>query len=415
MWLPPHERLPGRMVSNPNQFDFMVVGAGIVGLATGWRLQQRFPDCSLVIIEAESNVARHQSGHNSGVLHSGIYYKPGSRKALNCRTGKAAMEAFCDEHDVPWDRCGKVVVATDESELDALEKIAQRAAANGVEFERLDQQGVREHEPHAAGIAGLFVPETGIVNYRNVCDRLAERIRSAGGQIVFDSAIVKIRAQADSIRVTNQQGRTFAAAKLINCAGLHCDRVAKMAGIQPEIRIVPFRGEYYELAPQRESLVNNLIYPVPDPSFPFLGVHFTRMIDGGVECGPNAVLALSREGYDWKTIRLTDLAQTLAFGGFRKLATRHWKTGLGEMHRSLSKSAFVKALRKLMPGLKRSDLVPGRSGVRAQAVSPDGQLVDDFLIQHSQAAIHVLNAPSPAATASLSIAQTIVDEIERES
>lgn len=401
------------MTAKTSPSDFVVIGGGIVGLATAWRLQQRFSDCSVVVLEAENEVAQHQSGNNSGVLHSGIYYKPGSTKALTCRTGKAQMEAFCDEYEIPWDRCGKVVVATSQAELQALERITERAKANGVGFEPLNSDELREHEPNAAGIAGIFVPETGIVHYGSVCRRLVNCIESAGGRIELGAKVVQIHATTTSVELTTQNGQTFQASKLINCGGLQCDRIARLSGIKPEIRIVPFRGEYYELAAGRESLVNNLIYPVPDPSFPFLGVHFTRMIQGGVECGPNAVLALSRAGYDWTSINVRDLAQTLGFGGFRRLAMRHWKTGIGEMHRSLSKAAFVKALQKLMPCLKSSDLVRGRAGVRAQAVSPDGKLVDDFLIQKSDSAIHVLNAPSPAATASLAIGQTIVDQVER--
>ncbi|MCA9139979.1 MAG: L-2-hydroxyglutarate oxidase [Planctomycetales bacterium] len=396
-----------------DESEFIVIGAGIVGLATAWRLQQRYSDCKVTVLEAESDVAGHQSGHNSGVLHSGIYYTPGSKRAVTCRTGKAAMEAFCEEHRIAWDRCGKVIVATSPSELESLDRIADRARQNGVTFERLNSDQLREHEPNAAGVAGLFVPETGIVNYRNVCRRLAECIRNQGGQIHFESKVVAIKASHTSIEVTTKHRQVFRGSKLINCGGLQCDRIARLAGVDPEIRIVPFRGEYYELAPGRESLVNNLIYPVPNPSFPFLGVHFTRMIDGGVECGPNAVLAFSREGYNWAKVGAHDLVDTLSFRGFRKLASKHWKTGIGEMHRSLSKAAFVKALQKLMPCLTASDLVPGRSGVRAQAVSKDGELVDDFLVRQSDSAIHVLNAPSPAATASLAIAQIIVDQVEQ--
>lgn len=395
-----------------NQSDFVVIGAGIVGLATAWRLQQQYSDSTVTVVETESGVARHQSGHNSGVLHSGIYYRPGSQRAICCRTGKAMMEAFCDEHGIPWDRCGKVVVATTQDELISLDKIADRADKNGVDFERINSDQLRDYEPNAAGIAGLHVPETGIVNYANVCQQLAELVCQGGGNLRFETKIVSIDASAHSIRLTADSGDVFHATKLINCGGLQCDRIARLAGIDPQIRIVPFRGEYYQLAPGRESMVRNLIYPVPDPSFPFLGVHFTRMIDGGVECGPNAVLALSREGYDWTKINLSDLAQTLRFGGFQKLALRHWKTGIGEMHRSLRKSVFVKALQKLLPSLRSSDLVRGRAGVRAQAVSKEGDLVDDFLFQSSESAIHVLNAPSPAATASLAIAQTIVDQID---
>jgi L-2-hydroxyglutarate oxidase len=391
--------------------DFLVVGAGIVGLATAYRLQQRYPDCAVTVLEAERAVAEHQSGHNSGVLHSGIYYKPGSRKATTCRAGKAQMEAFCEQFGVPWDRCGKVVVATREKELAALDAIAERATQNGVQFERIHSDRLRELEPNAAGIAALHVPETGIVDYRRVCETLAKQIRAAGGRIVFAARVDSIAAGGQSI-TANCRGQAYAAGCLINCGGLQSDRIARLSGIEPSVRIVPFRGEYYELAAGREHLVRNLIYPVPDPAFPFLGVHFTRMIDGGVECGPNAVLALAREGYDWRTIRPRDLADTLTFAGFRKLAVRHWRMGLGEMHRSLRKPAFVKALQKLMPSLRESDLVRGRAGVRAQAVRADGELVDDFLIQRSDSAIHVLNAPSPAATASLAIAEQIVQQVE---
>ncbi|MCO8122352.1 L-2-hydroxyglutarate oxidase [Stieleria sp. TO1_6] len=401
------------MPQSSDHADLIIVGGGIVGLATAWRFQQRMPDCSVAVVEAEKQVARHQSGHNSGVLHSGIYYKPGSQKAINCRTGKAAMEAFCDEHQIPWQRCGKVVVATDHRELDSLDRIADRANQNGVQVQRLDSDQLRQREPNAAGIAALLVPETGIVDYAVVCQRLAQRITDGGGKMHFGARITSIESRPQSIRLQSRDGQVFHGGKMINCGGLHSDRLCRMSGVTPDVQIVPFRGEYYELAPQRQSLVKHLIYPVPDPSFPFLGVHFTRMIGGGVECGPNAVLAFAREGYDWKTIRLKDVAQTFRYGGFRRLALRHWKAGLGEMHRSLRKPAFVKALQKLLPTLQESDLVPGRAGVRAQAVSNNGTLIDDFLIQSSQSAIHVLNAPSPAATASLAIADTIIDQIER--
>lgn len=392
--------------------DFIVVGAGIVGLATAYRLQHRFSDCQVTVLEAESGVAEHQSGHNSGVLHSGIYYKPGSQKAKTCRAGKAQMEAFCDQFEVPWDRCGKVVVATRENELVALDLIAEKAMANGVQFERVNSDQLRRLEPKAAGIAALHVPETGIVDYSKVCQRMAKQIVDRGGRIVFGAQVERITASSSAVTAICRDRQTYSAGRLINCAGLQSDRIARLAGVEPSVRIVPFRGEYYELAPGREHLVNNLIYPVPDPAFPFLGVHFTRMIGGGVECGPNAVLALAREGYNWSKFRFADVAETFTFGGFRKLAARHWRMGLGEMHRSLRKPAFVKALQKLMPSLRESDLVRGRAGVRAQAVTADGELVDDFLIQRSDSAIHVLNAPSPAATASLAIADLIVDQVE---
>ncbi|MEM6469775.1 MAG: L-2-hydroxyglutarate oxidase [Planctomycetota bacterium] len=402
------------MKAHDKSADFTVIGAGIVGLSTAWKLQRRFPDCSIRVLEAESAVAEHQSGHNSGVIHSGIYYRPGSEKAVTCRRGKEELESFCEEHNVAWERCGKVIVATHAGELDALERIEERGTENGVEFRRINTDELRNLEPNAAGIAALHVPETGIVDYVAVCERLCRLIRDAGGNIEFAKRVTNVCPIGESIEIECNQAETYQSGLMVNCGGLQCDRIASMSGITPEIQIVPFRGEYYELAKHRESLVRNLIYPVPDPAFPFLGVHFTRMIGGGVECGPNAVLALARDGYDWKTVRPRDLAGTLGFGGFRKLALKHWKMGLGEMVRSLSKAAFVKALQKLMPCLREEDLTPGRAGVRAQAVKPDGELLDDFLIQPSDCAIHVLNAPSPAATASLAIASSIVDQVNKQ-
>jgi L-2-hydroxyglutarate oxidase len=392
--------------------DLVIIGGGIVGLATAMTVQERYGDLRVTVVEAEGSVGSHQTGHNSGVLHSGIYYKPGSSKALNCRSGKAAMEAFCTEHSIDWDRCGKVVVATSEEELPRLERISERATANGVCFERINSDQLRELEPAAAGLAALHVPETGIVNFRRVCEQMSQIIGSRGGSIRLGFQAAKISPRISSVEITSLHGDQISCDRIINCAGLNCDRVCRMAGAEPNIRIVPFRGEYYELAPGSQSLCRNLIYPVPDPSFPFLGVHFTRMIDGGVECGPNAVLALSRAGYRWRDVSARDLFETLAFKGFRSMAAKHWRMGLGEMHRSLRKSAFVTALQKLIPKISASDLVPGRAGVRAQAVTVDGELLDDFLIEKSERAIHVLNAPSPAATASLAIAKQIVDQIE---
>jgi len=393
--------------------DVVIVGAGIVGLATAMTLQRRYPELRVTVVEAESRVARHQTGHNSGVLHSGIYYKPGSAKALNCRAGKAAMEQFCQEHSIPWDRCGKVVVATTAEEIPRLERIAERATANGVEFANIDTDQLRELEPAAAGLAALHVPETGIVNYARVAETISEQIQERGGKLALQFQVRSITPTASSIEVSNGAGQSIQADHLINCAGLHSDRICRMAGGDTEIRIVPFRGEYYELETESESLCRNLIYPVPDPAFPFLGVHFTRMIEGGVECGPNAVFALSRHGYSWADFRVADVVDAVSFRGFRSLAAKHWKMGLGEMHRSLRKPAFVHALQKLIPRIQASDLKAGRAGVRAQAVTPDGELVDDFLIQESRRAIHVLNAPSPAATASLAIAKSIVEKFEQ--
>ncbi len=389
--------------------DVVIVGGGIVGLATGLKLRTRYPDLRITLIEAESAVGTHQSGHNSGVLHSGIYYKPGSKKATCCRAGKLEMEEFCTAHSIAWDKCGKVVVATSETELSRLDNIAERAGLNGVHCERINSDQLRELEPAAAGISALHVPETGIVNYRSVCQKMAQLLLAEGSRIELDFELVDIQHVGDGLELRGKKGHKIPCGKLINCGGLQSDRICKMAGIDTNLKVVPFRGEYYELAPTSQSLCRNLIYPVPDPSFPFLGVHFTRMIDGGVECGPNAVLALARDGYSWRDVNLNDLTATLAFRGFRKLAAKHWRMGLGEIHRSISKQAFVNALQKLIPSIKPSDLVAGRAGVRAQTVTPTGELVDDFLFEANHHSIHVLNAPSPAATASLAIANHIVD------
>ncbi len=382
-----------------------MVGGGIVGLATAMTIQNRLPELAVTVVEAESRVSAHQSGHNSGVLHAGIYYVPGSQKATLCRAGKAAMEDFCSQQGICWDRCGKVVVATTEEEIPRLETIAQRATENGVQFSRLDAKELRQLEPAAAGLAALHVPETGIVNYRNVCEVMSQRIRQCGGQIRLNFQVAKIQQRSGSVELTSRDGTTLRSDRMINCAGLNSDRVCRMAGDDPEVQIVPFRGEYYELEAGSQSLCRNLIYPVPDPSFPFLGVHFTRMIDGGVECGPNAVLALSRTGYRWTDIRLGDFVETLRYRGFRTLAKKYWRTGIGEIHRSSAQAGIRQGAAKTDSiDTSRHDLKPGRSGVRAQAVTRDGNLVDDFLIQKNDRIIHVLNAPSPAATASLAIA-----------
>ena len=399
---------PQRLKMNTNA-DVIVIGGGIIGMATAMKLQQQHPDGRVVVLEAERNVGLHQTGHNSGVIHSGIYYKPGSEKALCCRAGKAALEMFCDQHKIPWDRCGKVVVATNPEEVARLDSIAERATANGVDFERIDTDALRELEPSVAGLAALRVPETGIVNFRAVCQRMADELQAAGGTLEFNFPVCSVDAHGHSVRISSRDGRSVEGARLINCGGLQSDRIARMAGVQTDVEIVPFRGEYYELQPGSESLCRNLIYPVPDPAFPFLGVHFTRMIDGGVECGPNAVLALSRNGYGWSKVSATDLAATLSFRGFRRLAGKHWRMGALEVYRSLSKHAFVKALQKLIPSIRKHDLKPGRAGVRAQAVSPEGNLIDDFLFGESENAVHVLNAPSPGATASLAIAERIIE------
>ncbi len=390
--------------------DIAVIGGGIVGLATAYRATLRLPGRTLQVFEKEPEVGRHQSGCNSGVLHSGIYYAPGSLKARNCRAGRQAMEAFCQAQEIPFDRCGKVIVAVDRSEVPALERIYQRGVANGVQCERISPARLRELEPHAAGVAAVHVPETGIVQFSHVCGRLAALIREAGGQVRTGTRVVGIRPDGDRFVLETTAG-AYRAAAVINCAGLQSDRVVAMSGRQPAVRIVPFRGEYYELVPAAHQLCRNLIYPVPDPSFPFLGVHFTRMLEGGVECGPNAVLAWAREGYHKTSINARDLWDALAYRGFLRLAGKHWRMGLGEMVRSFSKRAFVAALQRLVPDVRGEALVVGRSGVRAQAVSPDGTLVDDFLIQQFGPLIHVVNAPSPAATSALNIADLIVDKL----
>ncbi|HCK53240.1 MAG TPA: L-2-hydroxyglutarate oxidase [Planctomycetaceae bacterium] len=390
--------------------DLVIAGGGIVGLATAYRFLERFPERRVTVLEKEANVAEHQTGHNSGVLHSGIYYKPGSLKAENCRAGKLAMEEFCEEHNIPFERCGKVIVAVDESELPALERIYERGLANGVACEMIGVERLGELEPHAAGIRAIHVPESGIVDYREVCRTLARLIVDRGADLRFDSRIFGIEHESDSVVVETTTG-TVTGELLVNCTGLQCDRVTRLGGVEPEAKIVPFRGEYFELKPEAQSLCRNLIYPTPDPKFPFLGVHFTRMIHGGVECGPNAVLAFAREGYRKRDINLRDLCESLTYIGFLRMASRHWRTGMGEMWRSFSKRAFVKALSRLLPDIRCEHLEPAPAGVRAQALSTDGTLVDDFLVQSHGRVVNVGNAPSPAATASLNVGRLVVGRL----
>ena len=392
---------------SPTTFDLIVVGGGIVGTATALALTRAYPGLKLAILEKEDHLAAHQTGHNSGVIHSGLYYRPGSLKAQNCVAGREALYAFCAERKIAVERCGKIVVATRESELPALDELQRRGIANGLTgLERLNAAGVKEHEPHVAGIAGLYVPQTGIVDYVEVTNAYAQVVREGGGIVQIGCRVMGVKRQDQDFRLTTSQG-DFSCRTLINCAGLQSDRLARACGIDPGVQIIPFRGEYYLVAPQRQHLVRNLVYPVPDPAFPFLGVHFTRMIHGGVEAGPNAVLALRREGYDRFSLSLPDLFATLTYPGFYHLARRFWKVGAMEYHRSYSKSRFVRDLQKLIPELQRSDVVRGGAGVRAQAVDREGKLLDDFHIINSEGMVHVLNAPSPAATASLSIGSTI--------
>jgi L-2-hydroxyglutarate oxidase len=394
--------------------ELTIIGSGIVGLATALKLIEAHPRTKLKILEKESAIARHQTGHNSGVIHSGLYYRPGSIKAASCVAGRKALLGFCDQNSVPYELCGKVVVATSHDELPRLEELHRRGSANGLTgVELIGPERLREIEPHAAGIKALYVPETGIIDYTNVAQAYAKRIQDRGGEIHTSHEVTGILQYGREIVLQTSAG-DYRTKYLINCGGLFSDLIAAMlrdsdhaSGRVEEHRIIPFRGEYYKIAPEKHHLVRNLIYPVPDPSFPFLGVHFTRMIKGGIEAGPNAVLAFAREGYRMSDIDLGDLWNALSFKGFWAMTSKYWRTGFGELYRSISKQAFVKALQKLLPEISTKDLVRGGAGVRAQAVSARGALVDDFVIKDSRNVIHVLNAPSPGATASLAIGESI--------
>jgi (S)-2-hydroxyglutarate dehydrogenase len=394
-------------------FDVTIIGGGIVGLATAYRLQARLPRLRLAVLEKEATVAAHQTSHNSGVIHAGIYYRPGSLRAQLCVEGARRMVAFCRQHELPHEVCGKVIVATRPEELPALADLFRRGRQNGVpDLAELEPQELRRIEPHAAGLRALHVPGTGIVDYGAVARKLAQLTTTGGADVRTGSRVTAFR-QVNGREVALKTARDDVTTRyVVNCGGLHSDRVARCAGARPDARIVPFRGEYYLLRSSQRGLVRGLIYPVPDPRFPFLGVHFTRTVHGGVEAGPNAVLALAREGYRWSQVCPRDLLETLTFSGFWHLAGKYWRTALGEMYRSLSKPAFVHALQRLVPDVRAEHLQPGGSGVRAQALLPDGALVDDFRIVHQDRAIHVLNAPSPAATASLSIGDQVAQRVE---
>ncbi|MGD9648982.1 MAG: L-2-hydroxyglutarate oxidase [Pirellulales bacterium] len=387
-------------------YDIAIIGGGLVGLATAMALTEQ-TNARLLLVEAENELAAHQSGHNSGVIHSGLYYKPGSLKARNCVAGRELMYAFCAEHGVAFDRCGKLVVAVTEDQLPALDELERRGRANGLAgMRRVGPEQIREREPHVRAIAALEVPETGIVDYKGVAREYARLTQSRGGTIEKQARVVGVEQRGDGLTIETARG-AFAARNLINCGGLQSDRVARMCGVHTGVAIIPFRGEYYQLIPSREELVRHLIYPVPDARFPFLGVHFTRMVLGGIEAGPNAVLALARHGYTRTSFSPRDVAGLLGYRGFWRMAARYWRTGCGEMYRSWSRRAFLRALQVLVPELRDGDLVPAGSGVRAQAVAPNGTLVDDFVIAERERMIHVVNAPSPAATASISIGREI--------
>lgn len=388
--------------------DFAVIGGGIVGLSTAMALGRRFPAARILVLEKEKSWGAHQTGHNSGVIHSGIYYKPGSLKARLCRDGHRSMIEFCETNAIPYEICGKVIVATERRELKQLDTLIERAKLNGVKARRIGPEEVQELEPHVTCLGGIHVPETGIVSFASVCAAFARKIESHGGELRPGSEVTSLRhGPAAGYEITTTSG-DFSARFLVNCTGLHSDRIARLAGTDPKVRIVPFRGEYYELQAERRNLVRALIYPVPNPAFPFLGVHFTRMIDGSVHAGPNAVPAFKREGYRKLDFSLRDAAETLSYPGFWRLARKHHAEGAMEIYRSLSKAAFVASLRRLIPEVTADDIVPAHAGVRAQALLADGSLVDDFLLVPGPSAIHVCNAPSPAATASIEIGAAIV-------
>jgi (S)-2-hydroxyglutarate dehydrogenase len=388
--------------------DVIIIGGGIVGLATAHALQNRGRR-NVIVLEKAERVAAHQSGRNSGVIHSGIYYRPGSLKADNCREGKKRLVKFCDDEGVSYEMCGKVIVASHERERPALLHILEKGIANGISCELIDRERLLELEPHAEGVAAIHVPQAGIVDYRGVCERLSVKISEAGGQVILGSAVREIRHTSRGIVAETGSG-IFEGEVGVNCAGLHSDRIARMAGFRPNVSIVPFRGEYYELIPERRHLCRNLIYPVHDPAFPFLGVHATRMFDGRVECGPSAILALAREGYSWRNIRPRDLAEAVAFPGLIRMLARHWKKGLSEIYQSVSKRAYTRTIQRLIPEITEADLIPAPSGVRAQAIGRDGTLVDDFHVVRSGHFVHVLNAASPAATSSFKVGEHIADQ-----
>lgn len=392
-----------------DRYDIVVIGGGVVGLSVAREATRQFPRMRAVVLEKEAKVGSHQSGHNSGVIHSGVYYKPGSMKARTCVAGAAAMVEFCREQSVPFEICGKVIVATSQDEIPRLQNLLERGGANGVPGLRMiGPEELREIEPHSAGVMALHVPGTGVTDFAKVCEKYAELIAAQGGEVRTSNQVRGIRENARGT-VVETTGGTFHAQFVINCAGLFSDRISRMAGETPEVRIIPFRGEYYDLIPQRAELVRALIYPVPDPRFPFLGVHFTRRIYGKVDAGPNAIFAFKREGYRAGDFSLRDTVESLTFPGFWRVAAKHWRSGKDEMHRAVSKALFVAGLQRLVPEVRAEDLVPGGSGVRAQAITRSGELVDDFQFTQSKNMLHFYNVPSPAATASIAIGRTVVE------
>ncbi len=393
---------------NNKIYDVIVIGGGIVGTATALSLQQKGFN-SVLLIETEEKLASHQTGNNSGVIHSGVYYKPGSLKAKLCTEGRELLYRFCKEHNIINDRCGKIIVATDKEEIPALTEIETRGLANGLkDIKRICKNELKDYEPYTTGEEGLFIPETGIVDYMSVTNKFGELIHQQGGEILTSCRFINVLSSDNHLVIETTKG-DFSGRLLINCGGLQSDRIAKECGLNTEVQIIPFRGEYYKLKKEKEYLVKNLIYPVPDPKFPFLGVHFTRMVKGGIEAGPNAVLAFSRKGYTYDEISFTDIFEMITFPGFWKMTMQHYKMGIDEFRRSLNKSLFTKALQKLVPSIQEEDIIPGGSGIRAQALDKEGKLIDDFRIVENEKQVHVLNAPSPAATASLSIGKYVAE------
>lgn len=391
------------------KYDFIIIGGGIVGLATAYQLLQKNNGLKIAILEKEKQVAAHQTGHNSGVIHSGLYYKPGSLKAKNCLQGYQMLIDFCDQNNIKYDLCGKLVVASDESEINELDKLFERGLENGlVKNTIIEKERIKDFEPNLRGVKAIHVPYTGIIDYSEVCIKLAENISALGADIYLEHQVEKIENHSNYVVISTSQ-KEFETTQYINCAGLYSDKLAALTNKNIDTRIIPFRGEYFMLKPEKRDLIKNLIYPVPDPNFPFLGVHFTRMINGGVEAGPNAVFAFKREGYHKSDFDFNETLESLAWPGFRKVALKYWKTGIGEFYRSFSKPAFTRALQKLVPSIQEDDLVPAEAGVRAQACDKFGGLLDDFKIIEEPNAIHILNAPSPAATSSLSIGKTIAE------
>ena len=388
-------------------YDVAIIGGGIVGLATAYRLTQSHPDTSVVVLEKEDRVAEHQTGRNSGVIHSGVFYTPGSLKAENCRDGKRALVEFCEREGVDYEMCGKVVVAADESEVPELNRIEEKGRQNNVEARRISLEELREREPHVRGVAALHVPGAGIVDYRGMAEAMARCVQEHGHDVRTGAAVRDLAVTRRGVTVETTRG-PIEARHVVNCAGLYADRIAEMSGQDPGAKIVPFRGEYYELVPERRDLCRHLIYPVPNPDFPFLGVHFTRMVDGRVECGPSAVLAFAREGYRLTDVNWAELVETITYPGFIKLSLTHWKKGVQELMQSVSKRVYLNAARHLIPEVQMEDFRPSPAGVRAQALRPDGSLVDDFLIKETDRVVNVINAASPAATASLNIGRLIV-------